>query len=64
MPPTPVTPDQREASKLSSFPVLLTTAIALLPFALLVEFNAPVPVGVLDLNAGAAISESNCDGLI
>ena len=33
--------------------------IALLPFALLVELLAPVPVGVLNLESGAAISAPN-----
>src|SRR6266487_6865144 len=32
---------------------------ALLPFALFVEPSAPVPVGVLNLQTGAAISVSN-----
>jgi hypothetical protein len=33
--------------------------LALLPFALLVELLAPVPVGVLNLKSGAAISVPN-----
>ena len=57
--PITVTPDQREARyNRASFPPS-TRRIALLPFALLVELLAPVPVGVLNLESGAAISVPN-----
>ena len=60
-----VVADQREApqalprlsflGKVLFFP----RRLALLPFALLVELLAPVPVGVLNLKSGAAISAPN-----
>jgi len=60
-----VVADQREAPQ--SFPssfllrkgFVFPRRLALLPFALFVELLAPVPVGVLNLQSGAAISVSN-----
>jgi hypothetical protein len=37
---------------------------ALLPFALFCRALAPVPVGVLNLLTGAAISQSNCSATV
>jgi hypothetical protein len=48
-----------EGNSNRSFCSELNRRLALLPFALFLELNAPVPVGVLNLKTGAAISVSN-----
>jgi hypothetical protein len=51
-----LTADQREARYPPAPRLAPNRRLALLPFALCKELSAPVPVGVLNLKTGAAIS--------